>query len=293
MNDTTEPTFRGCPFCKSYKLEVETLDKHPSVFAVVCRCCGTAGPPATKSKHQDSELACLFAVALWNRRQQVEMEIRLSLADIEASAERVAAESEPADDPPAALSEPADPPAIIPKVKQSDQVTPERHPIAVEIEAYLERNELTPYSATMGISGQTLVNILKGVTAHPSKKAMKAIRKALKKDSAGPAVAKEDPEPAPLAPIGPSCNGIKSPDDAGTYMKGEISDWIDAEGLDIDSAAQALSINRKVLSRVLDGHLPHANCIQQIGKTVSGIGKKAGILKAKKHELDRLNDHAA
>ena len=58
--------FLRCPFCES--TEAETVEVDGAEYAVVCRCCGAAGPSVVRNRHQHRMAAVLAAALLWNHR---------------------------------------------------------------------------------------------------------------------------------------------------------------------------------------------------------------------------------
>ncbi len=135
-----------------------------------------------------------------------------------------------------------------------------RHPIADEIEAYLEASGRTIEGADLGITGSGLRLILSGATKNPAKKSIKKIRGAIKKRTPTAEAAKAE-EPEPVAPFDP----------ISTFLRDQLTKWMAANDLDVSAAAASMLISEAAIHHILAGRLPHPNVIYQVAKFIPEV----------------------
>ena len=119
-----------------------------------------------------------------------------------------------------------------------------RHMLADEIERFLKKRGETPYTCDLGVSDQTVKNILDGVTQNPAATTEQKIRAAMAAAEGESATAWKPP--ANQADIDKPI-AITGPQTAAALVEHEINEIIDENGGDISIAAQHVGVTTNTL----------------------------------------------
>lgn len=200
--------------------------------------------------------------------------------DIQESDKRTSAGDGVQEDIPQALHPSATDTPPVSEENEGDSVVPDsggapalkampnagRHPVAEEIEAYFEKHGMSPYSNDFEVSGQTITNILRG-DSQPSIQTVASLKETMDK----PKISASTGQPSRSGGI-----TLRNQEDALKFIKQQVKDFMDTDGLSIDVAAGVLCITRNSLKLILQETKPSMMVIDKLAKRLPGIKQLKG-----------------